>query len=968
MSQPYGEARNGHRGVRERPNPPLLLLGHTHIVRSVAFLPDGKEVISGSDNGNIRRWRIEDGCKLVKSMWDKGGVLAVAASRDGRWIATGGERKNITLWNATTYEKAVELEGHSNDVRSLEFSPNSARVVSGSTDKTVIVWSTTTTTLGKCLLGPLKGHAKRVREAHFSPNGHKIASCDGRDIRVWDSHSRDLDPLPLIKVKAAFCATLAWTPDGQQLIAALRDSIKCFSSSTGALLAEWKAHPDIITSIAVSPNGKFMTSASHDRTVRLWDMTTFTRIGPTLQCGDEVYSVAISPAGSHVVSGGHDMRVRIWSLESIVPPSLLKNAMTTNVMARLNSSSSTSINPAQAAMSSAEVHSPEGHYPSSSVLLASDRNASPGSSRVGASRELPQYNPWDPKPPLKLRGQTNPIWSIAFLPDGKEVISGSWDGNIRRWRVEDGCELGKEIRENGVVYAVAASSDGLFIATGGKAKNIAIWDATTYEKVIELEGHSAGNFTRSLEFSPDSARLVSGSTDKTVIVWSTGTGQQLSAPLKGHTNSVWEAHFSPNGDKIASCDGCDIRIWDSHSGDLVIQPITVKALSLAWTPDGQQLIAGCTEGSIKRFYSPTGFLLADWQAHASLVHSISVSPNGKFLASASPDKTVRLWAMTTSTQIGPPLQCPDRVYSVAISPDGTHLARGGRDSQARIWRLEGMVSQSLLNGMPSTSDVGAHSHGLPSKGSFVDLVEQDIWSSLEEDPWPPKTITNDQGKDPGHLNLRTIDRDASLDSDVVRISGAREELPQPTPWNLDDIHSSFPNDLTGSVMREGEHPFASGSYGDIYKGTLRVRGRSTVVAVKAIKTYTTNDDNDTMKKKKLNREIRVWLNLKHINILPLFGTTMDFGQFPAMVCPWLEDGPLTSYLERRNDSLTTVERLVLVADVAVGLQYRKNLDVFTTAMKLLMRCITGSTFSDRRARRSFRLKRPHSAQWESVHL
>ncbi|KIJ12553.1 hypothetical protein PAXINDRAFT_43049, partial [Paxillus involutus ATCC 200175] len=72
---------------------------------------------------------------------------------------------------------------------------------------------------------------------------------------------------------------------------------------------------------------------------------------------------------------------------------------------------------------------------------------------------------------------------------------------------------------------------------------------------------------------------------------------------------------------------------------------------------------------------------------------------------------------------------------------------------------------------------------------------------------------------------------------------------------------------------------------------------------------------------RLNREIRVWLDLKHVNVLPLFGTTMDFGQFPAMVCPWLEDGPLTSYLERRNDSLTTVERLILVADVAVGLQY-----------------------------------------------
>ncbi|KAF9236614.1 kinase-like domain-containing protein, partial [Melanogaster broomeanus] len=72
---------------------------------------------------------------------------------------------------------------------------------------------------------------------------------------------------------------------------------------------------------------------------------------------------------------------------------------------------------------------------------------------------------------------------------------------------------------------------------------------------------------------------------------------------------------------------------------------------------------------------------------------------------------------------------------------------------------------------------------------------------------------------------------------------------------------------------------------------------------------------------RLRREIKVWLKLDHPNVLPLFGTTTGFGQFPAMVCPWLENGALTSYLERWNDKLTTEQRLVLVGDVAVGLQH-----------------------------------------------
>ncbi|KIJ10806.1 hypothetical protein PAXINDRAFT_85460 [Paxillus involutus ATCC 200175] len=249
--------------------------------------------------------------------------------------------------------------------------------------------------------------------------------------------------------------------------------------------------------------------------------------------------------------------------------------------------------------------------------------------------------------------------------------------------MEDGCEIGKALWESGIVYAVAASGDGRWIATGGVGKNVTIWNTTTYEKVIELEGHSGD--VRSLAFSRDSARIVSGSEDKTVIVWSATTGERHLGPLKGHTYTVWCARFSPDDDKIASCDGSSIRVWNSHSGVPLMRPIHVSAIALEWTPDdSQQLIAGCVDGFIRRFSSSTGSLLADWEAHTALITSIAVSQNGKFIASASHDKTVRICDMTTSTQIGPTLQCDDKVYSVAISPAGRHLVSAGRGHRVRI--------------------------------------------------------------------------------------------------------------------------------------------------------------------------------------------------------------------------------------------------------------------------------------------
>ncbi|KAF9218162.1 WD40 repeat-like protein [Gyrodon lividus] len=81
---------------------------------------------------------------------------------------------------------------------------------------------------------------------------------------------------------------------------------------------EWQSHTHVISSIAVSPNGKFIAHASWDNTVHLWDTVTSTQIGPVLQHDVNVNFIAISPDGSHLVSGGDDTELRIWSLRGLV--------------------------------------------------------------------------------------------------------------------------------------------------------------------------------------------------------------------------------------------------------------------------------------------------------------------------------------------------------------------------------------------------------------------------------------------------------------------------------------------------------------------------------------------------------------------------------------------------------------------------------------------------------------------------
>ncbi|KIJ06980.1 hypothetical protein PAXINDRAFT_60528, partial [Paxillus involutus ATCC 200175] len=122
------------------------------------------------------------------------------------------------------------------------------------------------------------------------------------------------------------------------------------------------------------------------------------------------------------------------------------------------------------------------------------------------------------------------------------------------------------------------------------------------------------------------------------------------------------------------------------SGKPAIPPIQVNARSLVWSPDGRQLIAGCQwECSLKFFDPSTGSLLAEWKGHTDVVHSVAVSRDGKFIASAPAGKTIRLWDTTTQQPIGLALEHDSYVFSVAISPDGNHLASGGDDQKVRIW-------------------------------------------------------------------------------------------------------------------------------------------------------------------------------------------------------------------------------------------------------------------------------------------
>ena len=294
------------------------------------------------------------------------------------------------------------------------------------------------------------------------------------------------------------------------------------------------------------------------------------------------------------------------------------------------------------------------------------------------------------------------LWAVAFHPDGKHFFDGT-NHEIRRWRVEDGQELGKQTGM--LVYAISMSKDEKWIVCG-TSSGASVWDAELREKVVEVtESEEA---VLSVDVAPDCTKFAIGTFQRQATIWSITTGEKLLGPLE-HGNNVIGVKFSPDGGRLATaCLGdSTIRIFDAYNGDQLISienPIpSYSFLPIAWSTHSQQLFAISEDYTIKSFDSSTGSLLAEWKIHENNDGPISIalSTNGKFIASSA-GRFVSFWDTSTHTQLGIVEETHD-IHSVALSPDGCRLATGSRDSgSSTIWDLRGILPDSYLPGNVST--------------------------------------------------------------------------------------------------------------------------------------------------------------------------------------------------------------------------------------------------------------------------
>ena len=281
-------------------------------------------------------------------------------------------------------------------------------------------------------------------------------------------------------------------------------------------------------------------------------------------------------------------------------------------------------------------------------------------------------------------GQVN---SVAFSPDGKQIVSGSNSNNIiRLWDAATGRLIKTFSGDTSYVMSVAFSPDGKQIVSGSVDMTIKLWDVTTGDLIRTLSGHTST--VRSAVFSPDGRQIVSGSDDNTCKLWDANTGNIIRT-FTGHTDTVHSVAFSPDGRQIVSgSSDKTIRHWDVGTGNLIrTYGHTGQVYSAKFSPDGSQIVSGSWNSTIRLWDANTGNLIRTFTGHTDMVISVAFSPDGRQIVSGSYDKTIKLWNVGTGNLIRTFTGRANwLLQSVAFRPDGSQIVSGSWDKPPiRLW-------------------------------------------------------------------------------------------------------------------------------------------------------------------------------------------------------------------------------------------------------------------------------------------